>query len=653
MNKKCLIIAPLLYDPTKNSRSLDSYFSFDNPDDFCQLYTDCGSPYINICHSYFRLTDRDVLKSYFSHKKVVGTEFQECTKDNQQSKATTLYKIGKRKSYFTRLLRAHLWHKKYWVNNKLNGWLDSEKPDYIFASLTTDTNILELTLYCSYYLQIPVIFTIYDDLLFSKEFNSPFRKSFVKKFKKLLLQLNTKNNKCIYLNDKMQNYYDTLIKCPSEIIHISSSVRELPASNQNYLIAYGSLSHGRAQTLNLFSKNHPELTIHYYGSNYKFKNNNIIHKGFVSYEQLNEEIAKASAVLFLEPLNGKKNIGLSQLSLSTKTSDCIFAKKPIIAVGSKDCYAIEFFGKYTNATVLTNEKEINKFNIGFIQEKFTIKPEIEKTFTYDYSRAKYVEFAGKNLEFVKPLVSVIIPTYNSQKYIKDCLDSVISQTYRNIEIIIADDCSKDETLKIVEQYKDERIKILTSKTNKGPADARNRATELANGKYIAFLDSDDYWALDKLQKQIFFMENNHYDFTYTYFYQTSEDKKQIYYYVTGPEKLNYQKLLKCNPTTTLTVIYNAEKLGKVYCDKSIKKRNDYALWLQLIKKSKYFYCLKQNLAYRRQVRGSISDVSKIKLIKYHYFLFRTQEKYHHFTAWLLAYRNAFYYLIKRIHYFKK
>ena len=113
------------------------------------------------------------------------------------------------------------------------------------------------------------------------------------------------------------------------------------------------------------------------------------------------------------------------------------------------------------------------------------------------------------------LVSIIMPSYNTGKFIKETINSVLNQTYNNWELIIVDDCSTDDTEKIVNTIKDNRIKFLKNNTNSGAAISRNRAIKEAKGKWIAFLDSDDLWKKEKIEKQIRFMKENHYDFSYT------------------------------------------------------------------------------------------------------------------------------------------
>ncbi len=234
------------------------------------------------------------------------------------------------------------------------------------------------------------------------------------------------------------------------------------------------------------------------------------------------------------------------------------------------------------------------------------------------------------------LVSIITPLYNAEKYIETTIQSVQYQTYKNWEMIIVDDCSKDRGPEIVKKYieNDNRIKLMKLEKNSGGAVARNRAIKEAKGKYIAFLDSDDLWYPEKLEKQLKFMEENNYDFTYTWYEKIDEEGNLLKEIVKSEDKINYNKLLKSNQIGCLAAMYNAKKLGKIYMP-LIRKRQDYALWLQVLKKVDYGYCLKENLAQYRIVNGSVSS-NKINLIKYNWKLFRDVEK--------LSIFKSFYYL---------
>lgn len=220
------------------------------------------------------------------------------------------------------------------------------------------------------------------------------------------------------------------------------------------------------------------------------------------------------------------------------------------------------------------------------------------------------------------LVSIITPTYNCGKFIAETIESVKAQTYNNWEMIIVDDCSTDKTKEIVEQYQktDNRIKYHCLERNSGAAVARNTALQLAKGRWIAFLDSDDLWEPEKLERQINFMLNNGYHFSCTNRDVIDESSRPIGKYLSGPKCVSkFGMYCYCWPGC-LTVMYDKNIVGLIQI-KDIKKNNDYAMWLKVIQKSKC-YLLEESLAHYRIRKGSISRHSKFSLIKWHYRLFR-------------------------------
>lgn len=226
---------------------------------------------------------------------------------------------------------------------------------------------------------------------------------------------------------------------------------------------------------------------------------------------------------------------------------------------------------------------------------------------------------------MKDLISIITPTYNCGKFIGETIESVIKQSYENWEMIIVDDCSTDNTKEVVEEYikKDSRIKYHLLESNSGAAVARTRAMELAQGKYMAFLDSDDLWMTNKLEDQLRFMKDNNYNFTCTEYEQIDEHGNLLGKIIKVKNKTNYDGVLLSCPVGNSTVMYNVEKMGKFKVP-NIRKRNDDALWLQMLKKEEYIYGMKETLMKYRIRSNSISS-NKIDLVKYHWYLYREIE----------------------------
>lgn len=161
------------------------------------------------------------------------------------------------------------------------------------------------------------------------------------------------------------------------------------------------------------------------------------------------------------------------------------------------------------------------------------------------------------------LVSIIMPSYNTAKFIEETIDSVLAQTYTNWELIIVDDCSTDDTDAVVAKYQDSRIQYLKNGKNSGAAVSRNRALREAKGRWIAFLDSDDLWAPDKLEKQIRFMEANHYSYSYTGYLEIDEASKPLGVRVSGPKRITKACMYAYCWPGCLTVMYDANVIGLV------------------------------------------------------------------------------------------
>ena len=249
------------------------------------------------------------------------------------------------------------------------------------------------------------------------------------------------------------------------------------------------------------------------------------------------------------------------------------------------------------------------------------------------------------------LVSIIMPSYNTARFIKETVDSVLAQSYTNWELLVVDDCSTDNTDDVVAQFSgDSRIKYIKNSKNSGAAESRNRALREAKGKWIAFLDSDDLWEPDKLKKQIAFMKDNGYHFSYTNYTEIDENSEPNGKTVTGPKRITKSGMYNYCWMGCLTVMYDAEAVGLIQIE-SIRKNNDYAMWLKVCKKADC-YLLDETLAKYRKRSGSISNHGYTKLIKWHYRLYRTAEHKNPLSSAVLTVRNLFFGTLKKIMYVK-
>ena len=229
------------------------------------------------------------------------------------------------------------------------------------------------------------------------------------------------------------------------------------------------------------------------------------------------------------------------------------------------------------------------------------------------------------------LVSIIMPSYNTARFIKETVDSVFAQTYKNFELIIVDDCSTDDTDDVVAPYlSDARVKYIKNEKNSGAAVSRNRALQEAAGKWIAFLDSDDLWHPEKLEKQLKFMSEKQcaFSFTHYYFDRGAEGIREF-----SPEKdeYTYKDILKHCYIACPTVIYDVTALGKVYMPTDAIKREDFGCWLSILRRGVNAHCLHESLLTVKIHEGSVS-YNKTKMIKYQWNVYRKVEKISFFAT---------------------
>ena len=247
--------------------------------------------------------------------------------------------------------------------------------------------------------------------------------------------------------------------------------------------------------------------------------------------------------------------------------------------------------------------------------------------TYDkkQAEAKMILNGCDGIERETDLVSIIMPSYNTASYIKETIQSVLAQTYTNWELIIVDDCSTDNTDEVLAEINDERIKYFKNEKNSGAAVSRNKALREATGQWIAYLDSDDLWMPEKLEKQINFMKENGYSFSYTNYEEIDVEGNKTGVRVTGPKKVTKTGMFNYCWPGCLTVMFDATKVGLIQIE-DIKKNNDYAMWLKVCRKADC-YLLDEYLGqYRKGRAGSVSTHSIKTMIGWHYKLYHEAEK---------------------------
>lgn len=251
------------------------------------------------------------------------------------------------------------------------------------------------------------------------------------------------------------------------------------------------------------------------------------------------------------------------------------------------------------------------------------------------------------------LVSIITPTWACAPFIGETIESVLNQTYPNWELLIQDDCSTDGTYEVVRAYaeRDVRIKYACNASNAGAAISRNNALRRAKGRWVAFLDADDLWLPEKLERQLRFMVERGHAFTYHAYSEMSEEGYDLGVYVSGIQKVSAFAMFACCWPGCLSVMYDAEQIGLVQI-RDVRKNNDTAMWLKVVRKCPC-YLLQANLARYRRRANSITPKPLWQRIWAHYPLFRVAEEMNPLVATFWVVMNVFGNAYKKMFYVKK
>ena len=221
-------------------------------------------------------------------------------------------------------------------------------------------------------------------------------------------------------------------------------------------------------------------------------------------------------------------------------------------------------------------------------------------------------------------VSVIVPVYNAEKCISDTIMSVLNQSYKDVELILVDDGSTDGTVEIMNKYSSDRVKVITEKEGKGAASARNKGTEIATGRFITFLDADDLWKEDKLQKQLDFMKETHAAFSFTGYEFADEEGRGLGTIVRVPKTMKYKDAIKNTTIFTSTVMFDMSVLTKEDIKMPNVPSEDSATWWQVLKKGYEAYGLDEPLTLYRRMGKTLSS-NKLEEIRRIWFLYREVE----------------------------
>lgn len=247
---------------------------------------------------------------------------------------------------------------------------------------------------------------------------------------------------------------------------------------------------------------------------------------------------------------------------------------------------------------------------------------------------------NQKLSNMKDMVSIITPTYNSAEFIEETIQSVLRQSYHNWEWLITDDLSKDQTVAIIKKYTDPRINLQVLPQNGGAGNARNQSLERANGRYIAFLDSDDYWYPEYLETMIQFLQNNNAELAYCNYSRCDEFTMQPILKDFEADKIvTFNSLLKTCRLAPVSTIYDTKRVGKEYFPTE-SKREDHVMWLNLLKKIPQAKPLPKTLAKYRMRQNSVSR-KKTNIMKDQYLVYKKFMGFSTIKSWYYTANWAF------------
>ncbi len=249
------------------------------------------------------------------------------------------------------------------------------------------------------------------------------------------------------------------------------------------------------------------------------------------------------------------------------------------------------------------------------------------------------------------LVSIIMLSKNQGQYVEESVKSVLTQTYPDWELLIVDDASDDDTISRLVDLKgrDARIKITQNVGSKGVVASVNSALRKARGRWMAFIDAGDLWEPDKLERQVAFMKENGYEFSYTN-YKVVDEKRGSQQLVSGPKVITISEMEKCYWPGYLTVMYAAQRLNLSDSD-SMKRDNDYALWI-LINEHVDCYLLDEYLATNMKQRNNLRKLPVSEKFRWRYEAFRFTEQRSALSSVYMTLRNLCYTMVKFTKYTK-
>lgn len=384
MHPRVLIVGTVPYNTQSTSRAFDAYFHNWEKENLAQIFSNTKTPCKGHCGTLYQITDYRMLRRWLGHREETGRifaygELETAWTSNDlelnSAAAESAYRIGRKHTAMTHLLRGLLWKKRFWCTELLNHWLDDFKPECVFLSFSDDYFINQIALYVAEKYDIPIVSSIGDDYYFNKHFSlSPIYQVYKETYKALIRKVLAWRGSAIYISDKIRDKYNEAFCLDGETVYLTSGVQRKPfrpINVQTPLITYfGNIRMGRNHSLNTIGEAlgriDPSYRLEVY-SNEKdevyynvFKDNpNIRYCGSVPYAQVQAKMSSSDITVIVEGFEAA-DIELSRYSLSTKAADALASGAAILAFGSQECGIIEYLQSTGAATVCTRRSELEK-----------------------------------------------------------------------------------------------------------------------------------------------------------------------------------------------------------------------------------------------------------------------------------------------------
>ena len=379
MKPRVLIVGTVPYNKKSSSRAFDAYFHFWEKENLAQVFSHTKKPCHGHCGTFYQITDHRMLQRWCFKKIETGIiyndaeledEWQDNSLEIEGAGVEKMYKVGRKHTSLTHLIRGLLWRKRFWCTKKFRDWLDNFKPECVFLSFSDDYFISEIALYVAERYDIPIVSSIGDDYYFNKHFSlNPLYQLYKETYKALVRKTFRHKGSAIYISDKIRDKYNLEFNLDGETVYLNSEIQrksfsEIDAASP-VITYFGNIRMGRNNSLNeigyALGRINPDYRLEVYSNEadaeiYKVfdANPSVKYMGSVPYAQVQKRMAESDITVIVEGFESK-DIELSRYSLSTKAADALASGASILTYGSGECGIVEYM-KSTDASVVCDDK---------------------------------------------------------------------------------------------------------------------------------------------------------------------------------------------------------------------------------------------------------------------------------------------------------